>query len=424
MGCAHAVFWRYIYKSGIRMEFKKKVLDNGLTIIGEVNEAALSAAVGFFCKTGSRDETDEISGVSHFLEHMMFKGTEKMSALEVNEAFDHLGAKFNAFTSEENTVYYAAVLPEYLQECSSLWAQLMRPSLRDDDFNIEKNVIKEEIAMYKDLPQFDVMDQCRALHFKGHPCGNSVLGTNETIDALTADQMREYFGHRYAPNNMIVACCGNFDFDELCSLVNSTCGKWTPDEAPRAISTCGGSLEKKRQTKDSLVCEHICLLSGAVSMQDPRRYAGSLLSMIVGDQTGSRFFWALVDNALAEVAAMHYETMDGTGCIYSYFRCNPENADKVLQIARDIFAELEKDGINEEELQKSKNKVLSAITIKSEQPMGRLTNLGLNWVYSQKYKSVSDDVEAIKAVTVEDVNALIKDYPLSKFTNFTLGPKA
>jgi 16S rRNA G1207 methylase RsmC len=100
------------------MEFKKKVLDNGLTIIGEVNEASLSAAVGFFCKTGSRDETDEISGVSHFLEHMMFKGTEKMSALEVNEAFDHLGAKFNAFTSEENTVYYAAVLPEYLPDAT------------------------------------------------------------------------------------------------------------------------------------------------------------------------------------------------------------------------------------------------------------------------------------------------------------------
>lgn len=405
------------------MEFKKKVLDNGLTIIGEVNESALSAAVGFFCKTGSRDETAEISGVSHFLEHMMFKGTSKMSPLEVNEAFDHLGAKFNAFTSEENTVYYAAVLPEYLHECSSLWAQLMRPSLRDEDFNIEKNVIKEEIAMYKDLPQFDVMDQCRKLHFKDHPCANSVLGTNESIDALTADQMREYFSHRYAPNNMIVACCGNFDFDELCTLVDSSCGNWTPADAPREISTYQGSLKKERKAKKSLVCEHICLLSEAVSMQDPRRYAGSLLSMIIGDQTGSRFFWALVDNALAEVAAMHYETMDGAGCIYSYFRCNPKNAEKVLSIAEDIFVELKKDGVTEDELQKAKNKVLSAITIKSEQPMGRLTNLGLNWVYSQKYRSVSDDVEAIKAVTVQDVNELVKAYPLSKFTNFTLGPK-
>ena len=144
--------------------------------------------------------------------------------------------------------------------------------------------------------------------------------------------------------------------------------------------------------------------------------------MIVGDQTGSRFFWALVDNALAEVAAMHYETMDGTGGLYSYFRCNPEHAEKVMEVAEEIFAELEKGGVTEDEVQKAKNKVLSAITIKSEQPMGRLTNLGLNWVYSQKYRSVSDDIEAIKAVTVKDVNELIKAYPLSKFTNFTLGP--
>lgn len=406
------------------MEFKKTTLDNGLTIIGEVNEAALSAAVGFFCRTGSRDETPQISGVSHFLEHMMFKGTDKMTAIEVNEAFDHLGAKFNAFTSEENTVYYAAVLPEYLQDVTELWSQLMRPSLRDDDFNLEKNVIKEEIAMYKDLPQFDVMDQCRALHFKGHPCGNSVLGTNESIDDLTADQMREYFASRYAPDNLVVACCGNFDFDRLCSLVESMCGKWQKAHASRELSDFDGTMEKVRRESDSVVREHICLLSGAVSMQDPRKYAGSLLSVIVGDQTGSRYFWGLIDNALAEVAAMQYETMDGAGGLYSYIRCNPEDADKVMGIVEGIFTDLASDGVTEQELQKAKNKVLSAITIKSEQPMGRLTNLGLNWVYSQQYKSVADDVNAIKAVTLDEVNSLIKAYPPANYTKVALGPKA
>jgi len=405
------------------MEFKKTTLDNGLTIIGEVNEDALSAAVGFFCRTGSRDETPQISGVSHFLEHMMFKGTETMTALEVNEAFDHLGAKFNAFTSEENTVYYAAVLPEYLQDVSKLWSQLMRPSLRDDDFDIEKNVIKEEIAMYKDMPHFDVMDRCRALHFKGHPCGNSVLGTNESIDNLTADQMRDYFASRYAPDNLTVACCGNFDFDQLCTLIESMCGKWEKGHATRELSAFDGTHEKNRKESDSLVREHICLLSGAVSMQDDRKYAGSLLSLIAGDQTGSRYFWGLVDNALAEVAAMQYETMDGAGGLYSYIRCNPQDQDKVMEVVEGIFADLEKDGVTEEELEKARNKVLSAITIKSEQPMGRLTNLGLNWVYCQEYKSVADDVKAIKAVTVDDVNKLIKDYPLSSYTKVALGPK-
>ena len=157
------------------MEFKKKKLANGLSLIGEINKSAKSAAVGFFVRTGSRDESKQINGVSHFLEHMLFKGTEKLSAFEVNKAFDRTGAQFNATTGEENTVFYAAVLAEYLIEVTELWAKLMRPALRDEDFNIEKNVIKEEIAMYKDLPSFDVMDRCRNLHFDGHPCSKSAL---------------------------------------------------------------------------------------------------------------------------------------------------------------------------------------------------------------------------------------------------------
>ena len=208
------------------MEFKTKTLENGLVLIGEVNASAKSTAVGFFVKTGSRDETQQINGVSHFLEHMLFKGTDTLSAFQVNEAFDRTGAQFNAFTSEENTVYYAAVLPEYLAEVTGLWAELMRPALRDEDFDIEKNVIKEEIAMYKDQPGFDVMDQCRTLHFDGHPCGNSVLGSEESIDNLMAEQMRDYFAGRYAPNNMVMACAGHFDWDQICSVAEKACGQW------------------------------------------------------------------------------------------------------------------------------------------------------------------------------------------------------
>ena len=169
------------------MEFKQKRLTNGLDIIGEVNMSAKSAAVGFFVRTGSRDEAPQINGVSHFLEHMLFKGTEKLNAFEVNKAFDGTGAQFNAFTSEENTVFYAAVLPEYVIEVTKLWIELMRPALRDEDFNIEKNVIKEEIAMYKDTPSFDVIDRCRSLHFDSHPCGNSVLGSEKSIESLKWD---------------------------------------------------------------------------------------------------------------------------------------------------------------------------------------------------------------------------------------------
>ncbi len=405
------------------MEFQNKTLANGLTVIGEVNNSAQSAAVGFFVRTGSRDETDAVSGVSHFLEHMMFKGTDKLTAMDVNEAFDRTGAKFNASTSEENTVYYAAILPEYAEEITQLWAQLMRPSLRDEDFDLEKNVIKEEIAMYKDLPQFDVMDRARTLHFDGHPCGRSVLGTNESIGALKSSQMRDYFSVRYAPNNIVLACCGDIDFDKICAVAEDGCGGWTTSDAERKLSGWGGSGKKERHANESLTHEHICLLSEAVSMQDKRRYANSLAAMIVGDYTGSRFYWALVDNALADTAAMQYESMDGAGAVYSYIRCSSENKDKVMEIVAEIFDDIQRNGVSESELRTARNKVLSAVTIKSETPMGRLVNLGFNWVYRNEYRDINEDIAAIKAVKTGDINALMREFKLSRFTQLSIGPE-
>ncbi len=405
------------------MEFKHNILDNGLTIVGEVNSSAQSAAVGFFVRAGSRDETSAISGVSHFLEHMMFKGTDGLSALEVNEAFDRTGAKFNAFTSEENTIYYAAVLPEYLLEVTELWTRLMRPSLRDDDFEIEKNVIKEEIAMYKDLPQFEVMDQCRSLHFGDHPCGNSVLGTEQSITAMAAEQMRRYFTGRYAPNNMVAACCGNFDFEAVCSLLKQKCSQWPRSDVGRELIFSTGSGQTRRQAKDNLVHEHICLVSPCVSAQDPRRFAASLLGMVIGDYTGSRFFWALVDSALAETAVTQHESMDGVGALYSYIRCSAENAGRVLEIVDEAFERLLSDGITADELRTSQNKVLSALTIKSELPMGRLVSLGLNWVYLKEYRSVADDIQSIRDVTIDDVNAIISEFNPRQYTRLAIGPK-
>jgi predicted Zn-dependent peptidase len=404
------------------VEFKSETLSNGLAIIGEVNKSAKSAAVGFFVKTGSRDETEAINGVSHYLEHMLFKGTEELNAFEVNEAFDRTGAQFNAFTSEENTVYYAAVLPEYLVKVTGLWIELMRPALRDDDFNLEKSVIKEEIAMYKDLPSFDAVDRCRRLHFEAHPCGNSVLGRQESIDSLTAEQMRDYFVRRYAPNNMVLACAGDFDWEQVCSIVETSCGQWQKQDARRKLGHCEGSKKKERIEKANAAREHICLMSCGVPAQDPRRFAASLLAVVIGDDVGSRFFWELVDKALAEAATMQFGAMDGTGAFHSYIRCSSENVPKVLDIVKGIFQNLAEKGISEDELKKAKNKVVSALVIKNELPMGRLVDLGFNWVYLGQYRPIEDDISAIKAVTVDDVNSLIEQLNPGDFTQLAIGP--
>src|SRR6266478_7552714 len=171
------------------MPFESVVLKNGLKIIGETSPSARSTAIGFFVRTGARDETPEVCGVTHFLEHMVFKGTPRRTALDVNRDFDRIGANYNAFTSEENTVFYAAILPEYLPQAIDILADILRPSLREDDFDMEKQVIIEEIGMYDDQPMWSAYDNAKRAYFADHPLGNSILGTAASITALTRDQM-------------------------------------------------------------------------------------------------------------------------------------------------------------------------------------------------------------------------------------------
>ncbi|MCA9013401.1 MAG: insulinase family protein, partial [Planctomycetaceae bacterium] len=179
------------------MKFQQTTLSNGLTLIAETNASVHSVAAGFFVRAGSRDETADVSGVSHFLEHMAFKGDAKFSADDINRVFDEIGAKYNASTSEEVTMYYAAVLPEYLERAMELLSSLMQPALRVEDFEMEKNVILEEISMYEDQPSFVCYDHIMSTHFAGHPLGQSILGTNASITALTAEQMQNYHRSRY-----------------------------------------------------------------------------------------------------------------------------------------------------------------------------------------------------------------------------------
>src|SRR5947207_7420147 len=217
------------------MKFLRESLPNGLTVVGEQNPDSLSMAVGYFARTGARDESPPVSGVSHFLEHMAFKGTGRRSADDVNREFDEIGAQYNAFTSEENTVYYGAVLPEFQERALDLLTDMMRPALRTDDFDVEKNVILEEIALYRDRPQFTVLDEARSTYFGAHPLSHSVLGTPETIGALASDQMRSYHARRYAANNLLLVLTGNFDWEGALRQVGGMSRDWQGADTPRAL---------------------------------------------------------------------------------------------------------------------------------------------------------------------------------------------
>src|SRR5580692_24247 len=187
------------------MTFHRAQLSNGLQIIAEANPDAHSFAAGFYVNTGSRDESAEINGVSHFLEHMMFKGSRKYSWEDVNRIFDEMVANYNAYTSQENTAYFANVLPEFTERTIEHLSHLLRPAIRQEDFDTEKKVILEEIAMYLDEPGHRIYEKLMATHFAGHPLAMSVLGSAQAIKNLKRNEMTEYFHKRYRPGNTILA---------------------------------------------------------------------------------------------------------------------------------------------------------------------------------------------------------------------------
>src|SRR5262249_5503939 len=298
----------------LRVQFHQQVLDNGLTLLGEISPSARSVALGFFVRTGSRDEGPGVSGVTHFLEHMVFKGTPRRTALDVNRDFDQIGADYNAFTSEENTVFYAAILPEYLPQAVDLLADILRPSLRDDDFNMEKKVIIEEIHMYEDRPGWSAYDQAKKAFFADHPLGNSILGTDASITALARDQMDEYFQRRYVASNITVVAAGDFSWPTPLAEADERRGDWQRRRAPRqGVREADGSAALKVVAKAKVAQEHVLLIAPGPPAKSPLRYAADTLALILGDDTGSRLHWALVDPGLADSADCSFHEYDGAG---------------------------------------------------------------------------------------------------------------
>ncbi len=405
------------------MQFHTQTLPNGLRILGETTPSSRSVALGFFVRTGSRDEEGGVSGVTHFLEHMVFKGTPRRTAFDVNRDFDKIGADYNAFTSEENTVFYAAILPEYLPQAVDILADILRPSLRGQDFDMEKNVIIEEIGMYEDRPAWSAYDHAKRAYFADHPLGNSILGTPDSIRALERDQMQAYFESRYVANNITVVAAGNFPFDQLVPLVDKHCGDWNAGPAPRfGVREAKGAGAFQVITRDKVHQEHVLLVGPGPPADSPLRHAADTLGVIVGDDTGSRLYWALVDPGLADSADMSFHDYEGTGAFYTSFSCEPDNTAQNLTAIHDILAQVQKLGITEVELLQAKNKILSRIVRASEKPMGRMQAVGMAWTYLGQYRSVDDELCSFEAVTREQVREVLDRYPLGQVTTLALGP--
>jgi len=399
------------------MQFRHERLPNGLDVIAEITDGALSTSVGFFVKTGARDETDALWGASHFLEHMVFKGTHDLSGDEINRRFDWMGAAANAFTSEEDTVYHAAVLPEQQHEAVSLLARMMRPALRDEDFQTEKLVILEEIRMYDDQPPFGADDRCRAAFFAGHPLARSVLGTVDSITALPVDAMREYHRRRYAPDNIVLAATGAVDFAALVETARRHCGDWEPQPAaPRTVPStphpAGGRSLVDSITRPGAALEYAVRMSAGPDGGDDDRYPAKLLAVILGDESGSRLYWSLVDSGDAEHASLHHHDFLDAGFFATQLSCDAADVEPLLARIVDLYGAAAREGIAAAELGQARNKLAGRVVLAGERPRRRLFGVGLEWAHTGRYRSVADDLAIVEGISLDDVHRVLARWPL------------
>lgn len=402
--------------------FEHAVLGNGLTVIGERNPAAASVAAGFFVMAGSRDETPEVSGVSHFLEHMLFKGNETYTADDFNRIFDELGARYNAFTNTERTVYFGAVLPDKLTQLLDLLGQLMRPSLRVEDFDLEKNVILEEIAMYEDRPHFNVFDISTGSFWNGHPLGNSVLGSRDSIKALGRDAMLAYMQQRYSASNQVLAVTGNFEWQAVLDKAETIAGEWPTYPAPRQRPAANPASGRGSKVDPALKRTHIAYYAPGVGSHDPRRYAAAILALAIGAEEGSRLYWELVDKGLADQASLSHALREDHGSYEGYLNVAPERAQQVLDTYLSVLDAAQTEGLSEAEWRRAQRKLATSLSFRAETPLGRLTAFGTSYQLYGRYVSVEEVLRDALAATLADAQHLLSHRPFDRGYAFTLGP--
>ena len=402
-------------------EILETKLPNGLTLVGEPNSDAKSVSLGFFVKTGARDEQAHESGLSHFLEHMMFKGTAKRTAEQVNFDLGNIGAQANAYTSEENTVYYASVLPEHLGELHELLSDMLRPALDPKEFFTEQKVILEEIALYRDRPQFWFFQSLLKDYYAENPMGQPVLGTEESVAALTPEVMNAYFERRYCPSNMVVSCAGNFNWPEFVGLCEKHCGHWKKFAPTRNyINTNASGLNLSYYRPKLNLAQYVLAVPG-VGADDSQRYAVGVLATILGDHVGSRLYWSLIESGLADSASASNDENDGSGLFTVHASCTPENLPEVERI---IDAELAKLGdVSEQELARAKTKLATRIVAGGELPLGRMMALGNGQIYRGRADSLDKILELVNSVKLDSLKQWLEGVDFTAGSRFRLLPE-
>ncbi|MBG0815871.1 pitrilysin family protein [Planomonospora sp. ID82291] len=409
---------------------RRTVLPGGLRVVTETMPTVRSVAVGMWVGIGSRDEDPEHMGASHFLEHLLFKGTPTRDALEISAAIEGIGGEINAFTAKEYTCYYARVLDEDLRVAIDVLADVVTSSLiTADDVEAERGVILEEIAMHDDDPSDVVHEQFSAEMYGDTPIGRPILGTVETINAIGRDRIDEYYRSRYLPACTVVSVAGNVTHEQVVELVAAAyerAGALGGDAEPvpprvsgEAVPARSGVRVLHRPTEQA----NLVLGTIGLTRTDERRFALGVLNAALGGGMSSRLFQEIREKrGLAYSAYSYTSQYADTGQFGVYVGCLPSKADEVLKICREELLRVVADGFSEEEIARGKGQMRGGLVLGLEDTGSRMSRIGKGELVYDELLSVDEVLARIEAVTPEEISAVAADVLTRPRTLAVIGP--
>jgi predicted Zn-dependent peptidase len=385
-------------------------LDTGLRVVTEQLPALRSVAVGFWVGTGSRDETDALAGASHFLEHLLFKGTESLRAGEIAEAVESVGGDMNAFTGQEVTAFYVRVPDRHLPLALDILSEIVwTPALRADEVESERQVILEEIRMRDDTPDDLVHDLFAAALFPAHPLGREISGSQETISAMSRDRIAEYHAAHYQPGNVVVAVAGNLEHDAVVKAVDAA---QLADPGERPARRGGADARPSHAVtvlERPLEQVHLVLGTRALPRHDPDRYALTVVDQVLGGGMSSRLFQEVRERrGLAYSVFSYRSAFEETGALAVYCGTAPDHAEEVLDLVRAELDRLTADGgITERELTSAKGHLVGSLALSLESSASRMHRIGRAELMLGEIPSLDEVVAAVERVTPDDVERVI-----------------
>jgi peptidase M16 domain protein len=379
--------------------------DTGIEVIFDKLESISTCSVGVFVKTGSRDESDTEEGISHVLEHMIFKGTPTRSYFEISEEIDYLGANVNAHTTKEETVFYINALTQFLGKSVDILFDIVTNSTIDEkELEKEKDVIVEEIKMYKDSPDDLVFETNYADCINGQ-YGKPIIGTEESVKGFTAEEIRKYYRERYTKDNILIVVSGNFDKDEIIQKINEYFGKLADTKVDRREKIDFSFNAGKKTVSKDINQVNICISHKSEDYNSEKKVYTDILSNIIGGSMSSRLFQEIREkNGLAYSVYTYNQYYLSGGLTSTYIGTNLESYEKAIEITLLEFKKLRENGVTEEELQKSKNKYISRISFAMENPRSRMGILGNYYIRKNEILDTEKLKNEVNTVRLEDVN--------------------